>query len=168
MSGMAGRPTDEAILSERVRQRTMAARRRRFVRSALLFVCLAAVMVVVSLTHRDAQAIKRCRAPMEYAVGELSAKHEDHKLLPVLLPHREADRQWVQGHYDYTWENDRHFGPDRQVGVCCCRRTHRSFMRPDGRYVILFDGQAFQLVWMEESEFRLRAEDLRLPVSDEQ
>jgi hypothetical protein len=167
MNGTARRPTDEAILSERVRQRTMAARRRRFVRSALLFLGLAAAMVVVSLLHRDAQAVRHCRDRLEYAVRQFSADYKG-RTLPLLLPHRPEEGKWVRNHYDYRWKNDQHFGPDRRVGVCCCKRAHRFFMRADGRHVLLFDGQDFQIVWMTEDEFRWRAEDLRLPVPGEQ
>jgi hypothetical protein len=167
MDSTTSRLADQAAVAERVRRRTTAARRRRFVRSAVLFLFLTAAMVLVSLAHRDSQAAKaaeQCRAWAEYAARELTAKYKG-RMLPLLLPHREKDRERVRTHYHYEWSNDRHVAANERVGVCCCKQPHRFFLRPDGRHVILFDGEDFRVVWMTEDAFRERAAELRLPVS---
>jgi hypothetical protein len=163
---MVSRPADQVVVTERVRQRTKAARRRRFMRRAVLFAFLTAGMLLASLAHRDAQSIKRCRAWTEHAVRELSAKYKD-RMLPLLLPYPEGDRERVQAHYTYEWKNDRYFKPGREVGIGCCKQAHSFFLRPNGRYVILHDGQEFRCLWMGEEEFRRRAAQLMLPVRDE-
>jgi len=166
MSRVADKLRDEAVVTERVRQRTMTSRRRRFVRRVVIFAVLTAGMVLVSMAHRDAQAMAQCRGRADFIADEFSANYLDRKL-PILLPHRPEDRDWVLRHYEYRPVNDRFFRQERDVGVCCCQKPHRLTLRERGRHVVVFDGASFQVRWLTESEFKQQAAALHLPVPND-
>jgi len=157
----------------------MSVRRRRVWRSLAVFVIVTAAMVVLSMAQRDYQAVQACRDRLEFTRGQLQELLAHGTVAPLELPmpghsteaggtpapRKPAEDPFVaRAHYFYNARYARQ--PDRKdpVGVCCCEAPHHLYLRPDGRHVIVFDGQRYSLGWLSEAEFQRRASALKLNV----
>ena len=156
---------------ERVARRTMAQRRRRVIRSVLTVVLVTLVMLLLSVLSRDEQAVWGCRERMELALKTFQQHHQEWMRDPLKFPLPSIEAQLGDIWRDHVLDNW-HFTEQaafaREVGVCCCERSHSRLFRPSGRHVILFNvpEQKYELKWMDESEFARRAKELgfRAPV----
>lgn len=168
--------------ADRAARRTLLQRRRRVWRSLVLFVVVTAVMVLVSMAQRDYQSVRTCRQRLEYTCAELQKLLERGDKAPQSLPLPRADggREsagvnggvdddayfTLRARYFYNARYGRAAAREKRVGVCCCEQPHRLYLRADGRHVIVFDGQRYDLIWMAEQEFRRQAAELGLHVPD--
>jgi hypothetical protein len=157
--------------SERVARRTLAQRRRRVLRSALIFIVITLVMLVLSILARDEQAVRACRERMEQALVTFQQHHEEWLRNPLKFPLPSVEAQLGDVWRDHVLDNWRYTEQAAiadEVGVCCCERPHSRLFRPSGRYVIVFNvpRQKYELHWLNEEDFLKRANELgfRLPL----
>lgn len=147
----------DPVISERVRLRTMAERRRRVWRSLALFMVTVAAMVVIVMLRRDTQAVESCRHMLDDAVGVLHAELAKGHGLPPTFPQSAAGRSVLRTHFHYSMLNAQFLAGKRQIGICSCEQPHRLFLQRNGRHVALFDGENFEVRWVDEEEFRRNA-----------
>ncbi len=170
----AGTTTASGPVAARAQQRTLRERRRRVWRNVGLVVVVTIVMVVLTQFNRNEQAIRSCQQRMEYA-RKLFQDRQDQGL-PALedlpLPGSGAatpeERQRLADLRNHTIYNMRYSGQtllSRQIGVCWCRRPHTRLFRSPGRYVIILENGKYEWRWMDETEFRERADDLGISLA---
>ena len=175
MSDNAVNPSARSV-TDRAAVRTMRERRRRVWRNVGVFLLVTSLMVVVSMAHRDHQAVRGCRERMTFArdrFQELLGTVEpapDQLPLPGLEADDPTDVTRTPGEdqvlfdlrMNYLYNSDywRQARRRRPVGVCCNREPHRLYLQANGRHVIVFDGDKYELLWMTEPEFRERAAEL--------
>ena len=127
----------------------VAKRRRRNVRRNLgIMTAMVALTLLITMAGRDQQHRRDCRARLVQAVGDYPRRTEPHSA--------------AASHYVYRPDNLSADAPDAPVGVSCCAAAHRLFLDTDGRHVVTYDGRAFEIRWMTETEFQRRAESLGL------
>jgi hypothetical protein len=166
-------------VADRAALRTMSQRRRRVWINVSAFALLTGLMVLLSMAQRDEQAVRSCHDRLAFAADELQNRLSrgvtavDNLPLPGSTgvakvatgqPRNEDEAFENRVHYFYNadWWRGRH--RRRVVGVCSCAAPHQLFLRPDGRHVIVFDGQRYELRWMTESEFARQAPEFGLDV----
>lgn len=177
-------PAAESV-ADRAAERLRARRRWRVWINVAVFVLVTVGMLFLLLVQRDSQAqrgIAECHAKLAVAREEFQKLWHTAAPLPDALPLPKAPPPAGAGatprpanddkilddrlHYFYNRNYLRNYwagvAADRVVGVCCCEEPHFLFLQADGRHVILFDGQQYELRWMTESEFRQRAAALSL------
>lgn len=138
----------------------VAKRRRRNVRRNLgIMAAMSALMLLVTLAGRDQQDVRNCRTRLDLAVRNF--RENVAAGLPPDFPPTEAHAV-DPSHYTYRPDNLKADAPDGPLGVSCCAAPHRLFLDTDGRHVVIYDGQAFEIRWMSETEFQQRAESLGL------
>jgi hypothetical protein len=147
----------------------MRQRRRRVWRNLLTFLLVTGAMVLRVMARRDQQDVGRCLETMRFIAQELERAEQRGLGVPTNLPlppMAEDQSNATRHHYHYSPGNvaaakGRPGG--QPLGVVCCDHPHPLFTRTDGRYVVLSNGQAFELRWMREAEYQQRAAELRLP-----
>lgn len=174
-------------VADRATRRIMSQRRRRVWFNVAVFVLVTAVMVVLSMAHRDHQSVRSCERRLEFARQELQKLLDDHgRVAPGSLPlegWKEVKEMWEPSspaeqemhdeyysrreHYYYNSRYGRQLARRAPIGVCCCADQHRLYLRADGRHVIVFDGQRYELRWMTEREFHEQATALELTLPAE-
>jgi hypothetical protein len=156
----------------------MAERRWRVWINICVFVLATALILVLSMAQRDHQSVQTCFERMDYirqqlegllGKGEVAPRHLP---LPEVEPppsdasldERERYEEEVLSRREHYFYNTRYGAaaatPDAPTGVCCCKAPHRLYLREDGRHVIIFDGEQYELIWLTESEFRRREKAL--------
>ena len=158
-------------VDRRAAARTMRTRRRRIIRNLGAFVLAVVVMVMLSLAHRDNQAVRSNRD----ALGHLPAAFEDalaHGGLPRKLPPPPGVSPDEATHWRdrllYLRGNVTKLGRHERVAVAYMDRPLSLFLRADGRHLVLFDGEHFERVWMTETELRERADELAVFLGPDQ
>jgi hypothetical protein len=185
MSQSAAPPAVTSVV-DRAAIRTMSQRRRRVWINVAVFVLVTTVMVLLSMAQRDYQSVRDCWKRMNGTGQELQKLLSRGEAAPLLLPlpqprelpanasQAERDRRddeflLMRQHYFYNAHYGRPQAQQRQrpVGVCCCAALHHLYLRTNGRHVIVFDGQRYELRWLTESEFRRQAAVLELVVPEQ-
>ncbi len=140
----------------------VAKRRRRNVRRNLgIIAAMVALTLLITLAGRDQQDVRNCRARLEHAVR--SFREHVAASLPREFPRPGEAHSIAASHYAYRPDNLSAGAGDEPVGVSCCAVAHGLFLDTDGRHVVIYDGQAFEIRWMTETEFQRRAASLGLP-----
>ncbi|MFH1746493.1 MAG: hypothetical protein ABIG44_05545 [Planctomycetota bacterium] len=169
---------------DRAARRRMTERRRRVWLNLLLFGVVLVVAVLLSMAQRDHQSVRSCDQRLTVTCQELQKMLAQGKVapknLPLPLPGSEygdamlseeeaaADDEAffvMRAHYFYNAHYARQSASGQRVGVCCCANAHALYLREDGRHVVLFDGENYELVWMTEEEYQRQAAELGLCVS---
>ena len=152
----------------------MSERRWRVLLNVTVFVAATGAMVLLSMSHRDAQAVQTCREQMDYTCQELQKLLETGQVaprsLPLPLPPEPGEgasaaekEKWqsetlaAREHYFYNSQYATTRSGGQTVGVCCCKNTHHLFLRANGRHVVVFDGQKYEVRWLTEAELRQQA-----------
>ena len=168
----------ESPTAGQVALRTLRERRRRVLRSVLTIVAVFLVMVAVVVINRDEANIRSCAQRME-AARQVFQTLQDQGLPPpptLPLPREGLDAdehrrlvQELQSHVYYDALFDHRPGTSHEVGVCCCREPHARLLGPDGRHVLVFDTATgkYAVLWLRETEFARRADELGLRIPDE-
>lgn len=142
---------------------TMRRRRRRIIQHVALYIFATAVIIVLAMLQRDSAAIGRSKQYMEHVRDGLAEAYtEGH--LPTELPapsgiEDDEVENW-RGKHLYLPNNVARLYAHDEVVICCSDPPVRMYLQQEGRHVVLFDGEQFELVWMSDREFRRRAEDL--------
>lgn len=144
--------------------RVVATRKRKVARLVAVVVVVTAAIVLLSIANRDEQSVSRCRRDLEYAVEQFRQRAGEGVGLPRELPRRADAGARVEYHYHYVPRNVLRERPGAPLGVVCCVQRHRLYFDSDGRHVVTYDGQAFEIRWMTEEEFAARADALGLRV----
>ena len=129
--------------------RVVSRRRRNVRRNVVVLTAMMAFTLLITLAGRDQQDVRDCRAKLAQAVRDYPRRGE---------PHSAA----AASHYVYRLENLTADAPDGPVGVSCCAAAHRLFLDSDGRHVVIYREQAYEIRWMTETEFQRQAESLGL------
>jgi hypothetical protein len=150
--------------SDSVARRTLSERRWRVARSAFGVGLVTLTLLMVVLLNRDQQTSQACRRRVEFMVKAFQEYADAGQPAPTELPLAPADRRF-RSHYIYNWLFTNSYRPE--VGVCCCRDPHVRLFQAPRRYVIILDAETrkYRLVWMKDSDFAERADDLGLRVS---
>ncbi len=136
-------------MTERSIPLRVTTRRRRNVRRNLgIMAAMVALTLLITMAGRDQQHVRDCRARLAQAVRDYPRADESH-----------TD---ATSHYVYRPDNLGADAPDEPVGVSCCAAAHRLFLDTDGRHVVIYDGQTYEIRWMTETEFQRRAASLGL------
>lgn len=152
-----------ADTSERATRRTLRERRWRVVRSVLTVVVVTLLLLMIASLNRDQQAVEACKQRAEYMVKAFQENCDKGMRAPSELPLQPQDRGWRE-HYVYNWMFTESHRPE--VGVCCCHQAHTRLFQVPRREVIIFDteNRTYRLLWLKESEFVQRADELGLRV----
>jgi len=142
---------------------THARRRRQIARRALLLVGVTAALLVVSMMTRDLAEGRAQRALLEFAVRELERQASPGCPAPVPLTPTpgvsSVEAFLLRDRVDWNlWYSERRSAAD-VVGVCVYRDPHRRFLRPDGRYAVVWRpaDNRYEVEWIPEVEFPERA-----------
>lgn len=163
-------------------RRAVERRRLRVWANVAGFLVVTAIMVVLSMAQRDTQSMQRCERNLEFASGRLQAMLAEGRYAPLNLPlpgmeeettnprvralEENAGVVQVREHYFY---NSRYRPPrdeETWVGVCCCRASHRLYLFPEGRHVLVFNGSGYEIRWLLEADFRAQAAELGFNLPD--
>lgn len=170
-------PAPPGTVADRAALRAMAERRWRVWINVAAFVLATALILVLSMAQRDHESVQKCHERMDYARQQLQDLLAQGQLVPLRLPlpegeqlpadaspaereQREEDALSRREHYFYNMRYARSLGRSTPVGVCCCKYPHRLYLHQDGRHVIIFDGEQYELVWLTETEFRRQEKTL--------
>ena len=147
-------------LTERARLRTLRHRRRRLWRRIVVFLAVMSVMVLMVLLSRDTQQLHAMENQGDLIAAALQEAFDQRGEAPLSFPRLPAPNNRLYDRYDFNifYASEREGRPN--VGVCCLKQPEQFFVLPNGRVVIVFDGQEYHSVWMPETEFRTRAERL--------
>jgi hypothetical protein len=161
---------DSTELSDRAALRTIRERRSRIIRTVLKVAAVVVAMALLLILNRDNQSARGCRARMEALAARLRALEQSEEDSPVGLllrdpremPDESPDVRSQLGHVYANTFYHAQAASRGQAGVCCCREAHERILLPSGRHVLLYDASdgSYSVVWMEEPEFRMRADEL--------
>ena len=141
--------TAGSTMTERSIPLRVAKRRRHNVRRNLVIITvMVALTLLITLAGRDQQDVRNCRARLERVVADFPLPSEAHSV--------------AASHYTYRPDNLNAESSDGPTGVSCCAAPHGLFLDTDGRHVVIYDGRAFEIRWMTETEFQRQAEGLGL------
>ncbi len=144
--------------------RVVATRRRKVARLLIVVVLVTAAMVLLSIANRDEQSVSRCRRDLDYAVEQLRERLAEGAGLPRELAYRPDAAPRLQYHYHYVPRNALRAEAGVPAGIACCVAPHGLYFDTDGRHVVVYDGKDFEIRWMTEEEFAIRADALGLRV----
>ena len=124
------------------------------------FVIVTVAMVILSMAHRDSQAVRRIEQQAQFIADRFQAQYVDRSLPTDLPTPPEIDATqaelWREG-YIYLRRNQANASPDAPQAVCYSDPAARLYLRANSRAVILFDGQRYEAVLLKEDAFRARA-----------
>lgn len=143
--------------SERAEERVMNYRRRRVLRSGLIFSGITAVMIAAALAQRDREAERAGQEHAEKAAAVLTEAYVRERFLPLQMP-ADAVKKGVNPQiwsFNITYPQEAR--KSGRVGVCCMSPPVDLFLRDDARFIIVFDGSDFHVVRQDESAFREQA-----------
>jgi len=173
------RQRSDPAVSARAAARIMSKRRRRIWRNIIFFIVATVAMVVLALLNRDHQDVMQSQRVMAYVLAECQAAAT--RSLPPNLPSSMpkppsiTDAEWfgheegegrLRNRFLYLPANAGRASPAQPLVVCCDDPAVHLLLRADGRHVVLFDGRAFQMRWMDEPEFSARSAALGVHVSE--
>jgi hypothetical protein len=142
--------------------RVVATRRRKVVQLAAIVLVVTVAMLLLSIASRDEQSVSRCRRDLEYAVQQFRERLATGAVLPREMPRRPDSGERVEFHYHYVPRNVVREQRGAPVGVACCIEPHVLYFDQNGRHMVIYDGRDFEIRWMTEEEFRMRADALGL------
>ena len=148
----------------RAAARTRHTRRRRIIRDTVTFIIAVAVMVMLSMAHRDSQAVRASRDSLGHLTAELQEAYERGSLPAKLPTPNGLDSDEALAWRDrliYLRGNIRKKGENHQlVAIVYADQPLSLFLRADGRHLIVFDGKKFERIWMTERELQQRKDEL--------
>lgn len=160
-----GRPTG---VVEKVRLRTLFKRRGKLIWALLWFVPVTAMLTGLAMLQRDFQAQRSARNQANILATAFQAEYQQHKSLPAQMPQLAPPDAAIADRYFFNFFYSNSLGAAGRVGVCCMRSSLRLFLAPDGRFVIVYNGQSFAAEWLTELEFQKQAKSLGFPAIDSQ
>jgi len=146
---------------ERVSLRTLYERRWRFWRRLWLMIVGTITIVVLALAQRDTQRIRWHEREMARIAEALRGAIEEKGAAPEVLSLARSDSE-VATRYLFNVNYRQHAERRGRSAVCAMRGSIPLFLRPSGRYLILFDGHRFTVEWMSEARFAEQSEALGL------
>ena len=154
----------QADVARRVRERTLAERKRRIWRNALIFVAVTIAMVYVALIERDRQAVRNATDLGRRLAAALQQDMDQSERLPVRVPdlgqrYRLALSQFMTNPI-YTSQ----YPTVNPVAVMYTKQPVSLYFRPPGRVVVLLEQKQFRSEWIDETVFRERRAALGLGV----
>lgn len=163
-SGESRAPQTQADVARRVRERTLAERKRRIWRNALFFVAVTIAMLYIALAERDRQAVRNAADTGRRLAAALQQDFDQQGRLPSRVPdlgerYRLALAQFMTNSI-YTSQ----YPTLNPVAVMFSKQPVTLYFRPPGRIVVLLEKKAFRSEWLDESVFRERRAALGLGV----
>jgi hypothetical protein len=154
----------QADVAQRVRERTLAERKRRIWRNVLIFVAVTIAMLYVALVERDRQAVRNATDIGRRLAVALQQDMDQSSRLPSRVPdlgqpYRVALSQFMTNPI-YT----RQYPTLNPVAVIYSKQPVSLYFRPPGRVVVLLEQKQFRSQWFDESDFRERRAALGLGV----
>jgi hypothetical protein len=147
--------------AQKVSLRTLLERRRRIWRRLLLMIVVTVTIIVLALVQRDTQRIRYHAGEMERIAEALRGAMEQKGAAPEVLSLARSDSE-VATRYLFNVNYRQHAERRGRSAVCAMREPVPLLLRPNRRYVILFDGRQFSVRWMTEAEFATQSEPLGL------
>lgn len=149
-------------VDRRVRERTLAERKRRIWRNGLIFVAISLAMVYVALTQRDHQAVRNATDVGQHLAEEMQKKYESDRRLPDRVPDLGPKYRVAVGHFvpnPLYADLSRTIKP---VVVLYSKSPIHLFFGESGRVLVFFDGQRFYSEWMLDHVFQQRRSGIGL------
>ena len=149
-------------IDRRVRERTLAERKRRIWRNGLIFVAISLAMVYVALTQRDQQAVRNAVDVGQRLAAEMQNKFDLDRRLPDRVPDLGPKYRLAVGHFlpnPLYADLSRTIKP---VAVLYSKTRIDLFFGKAGRVLVLFDGHQFHAEWLHEQAFQERRSTLGL------
>lgn len=149
-------------VDRRVRERTLAERKRRIWRNGLIFLAISLAMVYVALTQRDQQAVRNATDVGQHLAAEMQKKYESDRRLPDRVPDLGPKFRVAVGHFlpnPLYADLSRTIKP---VVVLYSKAPIHLFFGESGRVLVFFDGQRFYSEWMLDRVFQERRSGIGL------
>lgn len=149
-------------VDRRVRERTLAERKRRIWRNGLIFLAISLAMVYIALAQRDQQAVRNASDLGQRIADEFQktmvAEGRPPNRVPDLAPkYRLALSQFLFN--PLYLDLSRTVKP---VAVVLTKTPIHLFFGKPGRVLVLFDGEKYHAEWMLEEVFQQRRAGLGL------
>ncbi|MBN2445370.1 MAG: hypothetical protein JXO22_01495 [Phycisphaerae bacterium] len=165
MTDAQGQTERSIDVDRRAAARTMQTRQRRIIRNLVTFAIAVTVMLMLSLAHRDSQAVRAYHDGLAHLPAALKDALA-HGGLPANLPpppglSTDEVERW-RDRLLYLRDNVKKIGDHKRVAVVYMDHPLNLFLRADGRHLILYDGKEFERVWMTEREVRERKDELAI------
>ncbi len=154
---LAAQTETPAEVADRVSARTRSIRKRRVIRSLLLFVLSVTVMCLLVIATRDSQARRAAESEARTFASVLQEQYQKTGRPATFAPEgagRAGDRYAFNPFYPEL------LATHGSVGVIAPSEPLRLFLGGTGRYVVIFDGRMYTSRWMSESEFQRQSGQL--------
>lgn len=152
--------------AQKVSLRTLHERRWRIWRRLLLMIVVTITIVVLALAQRDIQRIRWHEREMERIADALRGAMAQRGAAPEVLG-LARDESGAAGLYQFNVNYRQHAERRGRSAVCVMRKPVPLFLRPNRRYLILFDGREFTVGWLTEPRFAEQSEPLGLGRPDQ-
>lgn len=156
MTGEQTAPQTSQQIAQRVRARTLAERKRRILRNAVLFVIITLGMIYIALRQRDAQAVRNITEIGRLMAADMQRVFDQEKRLPDRAPNLGPQFRAIASRFVFNpfyGELSRSIKP---VAALYSTGPISLFLNPPGRVVVLFDGKNFRAEWIPETDFHNR------------
>jgi hypothetical protein len=151
-------------VARRVRERTLAERKRRIWRNALIFVAVTIAMVYIALVERDRQAVRNNTDIGRRLATALQQDLDQSKRLPVRVPDLGQRYRVALSRFMTNPIYSSQYPTVNPVAVLYTKQPVSLYFRPPGRVVVLLEQNQFRSEWLDEAVFRERRAALGLGV----
>lgn len=138
---------------DRMQRRTSLSRRWRLIRQMLIYLAVTLAMLAAAIANRDTQAVRNAEQRAQRIAAAMQDEFTQMNMPPLHLPALEPSSGVAPSNYYFNFAYPRAQRLGGAVGVTCAREPLHLFLRPNGRYVVLFDGSRYTVEWFEQERF---------------
>ncbi|TWT43942.1 hypothetical protein RAS1_03450 [Phycisphaerae bacterium RAS1] len=153
-------PAQETPAARQAAARAANERRRRVWRNVAFFFVTLFLILLLSLYNRDEQEVQADRRRMEFWRESFQKLLDAAQELPLQLPTPPGDSAALRDDYIYNMMYQQVLRVRGKAALCYRTQAAQLALRRDGRHVLIFNGRALEIVWMNEDEFAEQAEVL--------
>lgn len=138
----------------RIARGRYVSRSRRVRRALLTIVTVSAGLICVMVLQRDVQDQRHCHERIAFALEALEEIHAGGHAAPIVLPQPPQPVPVVftpHFRYDPFFEQLARF--KTPVAVAWCENPHQRVWLENGRHLLEYDGQHYQVRWLAEPDF---------------
>lgn len=154
---------ERRAVDERVRSHVRQRRRRQIVGRILSTLGILTIIILLALLNRDARNFRNFRAEAEQLALALQEVYETTGIPPQRFPDVNSRLAQARDRYEFNLLYLDHMKLRRPVPVCILRNPVGLMLRPNVRFVVLFDGHFYRVQWYRAAEFARIADDLGIP-----
>lgn len=143
--------------------RLVSYRRRRIARALGVMVIGGAAVVLVSMVNRDNLAVAADRKRLEFWRDEFTAMMSAGRSAPLDLPVPRGKDAKLRESYSYNVMYVTTARTHGRAAVVYRNTPLLLFLRAGGRHILTFDGDRYEIVWVNQKEFTGLRPQLGLP-----